>query len=231
MALGLHKNSQTSHADPHRQKVVAQTWWSLHNLEGLLSSMTGRPSMIRSDDITTPLPSDVSRHRDAHRSQHTQSMSYADAQVRIAIITQQILSKLYIERRAARSWAQMHALITSLMSDLDEWAVEALPQHESESCSISKHDSQQIMLRKLYCRTKILITRPSLRRIEECTEACTEDFSLFDREAAEVCIKTAQEVALLLPEEMHFKGVYENGPWWTLIHNSKYLYQHDMTPT
>ncbi|KAH3949739.1 hypothetical protein HBI24_125950 [Parastagonospora nodorum] len=219
LALGYHAHSQTSHTDPHRQSVVAQTWWSLHNLEGLLSSMTGRPSMVRSDEITTPLPSDVAERGSRHEDQRMPFMSYADAQVRIAVITQEVLSKLYTERRAARSWAQMHAIITSMMSELDEWAIEAVQPQEQEPRPLTEQDVQQIMLRKLYCRTKMFITRPSLRRIERCSEADTEEFDSFDREAAEACIKTAQEFTSLLPRDLNLKSVYEQGPWWVLMHN------------
>lgn len=222
LASGFHVYSQSLHTNPHRQQVVVQTWWSLHNLECLLSTIIGRPSMIQDYQVTTPLPSDVARNWVSHESHYTMRMHYPDAQVRIAMITQEVLSKLYTKRRAARSWAQMHAIITSMMSELDEWATEAVQQEDEELQSTSKHELRRSMLRKQYYRTKILITRPSLHRIERCTEAGTEDFDLFDQEAAEACITTAHEVASLLPKDMNPKAIYENGPWWTLTHNSNY---------
>lgn len=182
--------------------------------------------MIRSDEITTPLPSDVSERRSRHEDQRMPFMSYADAQVRIAVITQEVLSKLYTERRAARSWAQMHAIITSMMSELDEWAVEAVQQQGPKPRSLTEYDVQQFMLRKLYCRAKMFITRPSLRRIERCSEADTEEFDSFDQEAAEACIKTAQEFTSLLPRDLELKRLYEQGPWWMLVHNSMRAYQY-----
>jgi len=177
--------------------------------------------MIRSDEITTPLPSDVAERRSRHEDQRMPFMSYADAQVRIAVITQEVLSKLYTERRAARSWAQMHAIITSMMSELDDWAAEAVQQQVQEPRPLTEYDFQQMMLGKLYCRTKMFITRPSLRRIERCSEADTEEFDSFDQEAAGACIKTAQEFASLLPRNLDLKSLYEQGPWWILVHNSE----------
>ncbi|KAL5114188.1 hypothetical protein ACEQ8H_007936 [Pleosporales sp. CAS-2024a] len=192
---------------------------AIQNLECLLSSLTGRPSMIQSEQVTTPLPSTVTGIRGNPESHYTISMSYSDAQMRIAIITQRVLSNLYTERRADRSWAQMHIIMTSMMRELDEWAMEAAQQQDQKAQLTSGQEKHQVMLRKQYLRTKILITRPSLGRIERCAETGSEDFTRYDQETAEACIKTAQEVASSLPQDMDLNRVYEQGPWWTISHH------------
>jgi hypothetical protein len=178
--------------------------------------------MIRSDEVTIPLPSALKEHRDRRESHHATNMSVPDAQVRLATITQEVQFQLYTERRSVRSTAQMQAIMTSLLSELDECTIGAMQQHEKELQPTPKHDSQQLMLNMQYCRVKILITRPALRCIERCTEAGNEDFTPFDQDVADACIKTAQDVASLLPKEVDLKYIYETGPWWTLVHNSKH---------
>jgi hypothetical protein len=220
VALGLHTQSQSSLADPNREEIMVQTWWSLHNLDTLLSSITGRPSMLRSQEISTPFPSVVSEQ--GHLKEHMPATSFPDGQVRLAIITQNVLSRLYTKRRAVRYWAQVHQVMTSMMSELEEWASEAMPQNVELGHVTPDHEVQQVMLMKQYYRTKIFITRPALRRVERCFETGIDDFTPFDLEAAEACIQTAQDVIALLPEDVDLKAVYEKGPWWTIMHNSKH---------
>jgi hypothetical protein len=223
VAAGLHTQSQFSTADPTRKQALAQTWWSIHNLEIMLSSMVGRPSMICNEQVTTPLPSNLMDREARRGSNQTPSLAYSEGQVRLALITQQVLSKLYTEQRAMRSWPQIHAIISSLVTELDEWASEA-QAHTSEAIAADmSHDVQSVVIKKQYCRMKILITRPSLRRIERCVERGSEDFTAFDGEVAEACIQTAQEVVSLLPDDMDLKALYETEPWWTATHNGNLL--------
>jgi hypothetical protein len=225
IAFGVHAQSKTSAIEPQLKQAMAQTWWSLHNLESLLSSMTGRPCMLRSDDITTPFPSEIEDELRQQTCTNISALSFADAQVRLAVITQKVQSLLYTKRKTARSWAQTHAIISSMMSELDEWSSEAMVEHLEEPHTVAEHEMQQTMLRKQYYRTKILVTRPSLRRVERCFETGVDDLTPFDQEVAETCVQTAQDVASLLPEEVNLKLVYEKGPWWIVVHNSELEYQ------
>jgi hypothetical protein len=219
LAFGLHTRSQCSLADPKRKQTVAETWWSLYHLEGLLSTITGIPSMLRSDDSTTPFPSNLAELRRPKDPVRTLNTSFSDTQVQMTAITQSILSQLYVERRVTRSWTQIHNLMATMVSELDEWALEAMPP---DGEGPSAHEDQQVLLRKQYCRTKLLITRPALYRIERCAEAGTQDFTAFDYEAAEACIQTAQDMTDLLPDEFNLKTLYEKGPWWAVMHNSEW---------
>jgi hypothetical protein len=177
--------------------------------------------MLRSEDITTPVPSEVVEP--AHQKQATNPgiISYPDAQVRLAMIAQKTLWKLYTERRTARSWSQIHGVMTSLMLELEHWASEALPVYPEPSHTAPHSKFQHMMLKTQHYRMKILITRPALRRIERCSNPNTEDFTAIDQEAAETCIQTAQDVAALFPENLDAKVLYEMGAWWSVIHNSE----------
>jgi hypothetical protein len=176
--------------------------------------------MLHSEDITTPLPSEVLEPQHQKQAPNLRTMTYPDAQVRLAMIAQKTLWKLYTERRTARSWAQIHAVMTSLMLELEDWASDAMPQHSGAPHTAPNSEVQRMMLKNQHCRMKILITRPALRRIERCSDPNTEDFTALDQEAAEACIKTAQEMASLFPETLDAKMLYEKGPWWGVIHNS-----------
>lgn len=220
LASGLHTRSHYSLIDPKQEQVILNTWWSLHNLESLISSMTGMLPMLHSEHVTTPSPSAVAIFSQ-HNTTPTSSMAYSDAQIYLASISQEVLSNLYTERRTARPWSQIHSMMTSMQVELDNWALEAMPHPLEDSQSPSDHGAQYMMLKGQYYRVRILITRPSLRRIEQCTERCSENFTPSDQEFAETCIQTAQDVASLLPDEVNPRIIYEKGSWWTAVHRSE----------
>jgi len=178
--------------------------------------------MLRSDNITTSLPGEVNRALQQQSSIVGTITAFSDAQVRLSVTLQEILLQLYTKQRLPRTWAQTHRVIMSMMAELDDWSVEATSQLSEENHMIPNHQLHRTMLRKQYCRTKILITRPALYHVERCFATGIDELTPFDREVAEACIQTAQEVASLLPDEVDLKLVYENGPWWTMTHNSKY---------
>jgi hypothetical protein len=221
IALDLHTHNPDPSHDVEDEQNLNQTWWSLHNLDSLLCSLTGRPCMLRPEEVLTPLPREVVKGKGQQNSENTPSMAFPDAQVRLAIITQKTMSQLYTQRRTARPWAQTQATITSLTSELDEWALEAMLIHVQDLRSNPTLEKQHILLKKQYCRLKILITRPSVQLVERCYQAGTEDIAAFDLQAAEMCLRTAQDVTAILPDEVDLEVLYEKGPWWTIVHNSK----------
>jgi hypothetical protein len=246
-SLGLHvqqHDDQTVSA-ARRQSMIC-TWWSLHSLESLLSSITGRPSIIPNEDITTPLPGVLASSSDQHQQQQPQqtqqraatgtiNLDFLDADTNLNLLTQQIISNLYTQRRSAPSWDYLQQATVSLVGDLDKWAVDHLPELRSSQewnnnnpASYRQQQQQQqqqqregFLLKLQYYRLKILSTRPSLRRVERCFEAGTDDFNSLDQSVADTCVRAAQDVASLLVSEPHVKSLYEKGPWWTIVHNSK----------
>lgn len=219
IGLGLHTHSQTSTLEPHRRQLAIQTLWTLYNLDNFISSITGRPNMLRIEDITTALPSEISGQQPP--KDIVQPSPFLDMQVRMATITQRVLTKLYTEQREARSWSRIHTIIPTLLGELDAWAQEAMLDSLELVNSMVDHEVQQTTMKKQYCRIKILITRPALRRIELCFHHGTEDFTAFDLETAEACIMTAHDVAALFPQEINLRIMYETGPWWHIAHNSE----------
>jgi hypothetical protein len=123
LALGLHLRNEDPAADSTKKEVLMRIWWSLHSIECLISSITGRPPIISSEDCTVPIPEasfddeqpaskrGQSNHAD-HKSQHTTSQTsssagsgeYLVSTIKIKLLTQRVLTSLYAPRTAARSW-------------------------------------------------------------------------------------------------------------------------------
>lgn len=63
LAVGLHLRNEDPDAPPGRKETLARIWWSLHSVECLLSSITGRPCIIANEDCTVPLPQPLPEER------------------------------------------------------------------------------------------------------------------------------------------------------------------------
>ncbi|KAI4647246.1 uncharacterized protein J4E79_010397 [Alternaria viburni] len=217
-SLGLHVQQDDQSVSAARRQSMVCTWWSLHALESMLSSITGRPSIIPNEDITTPLPSAV--NSDQTQSVPVSNLDFLDADIHLNLLTQQIISNLYTQRRSAPSWDYVQQMTISLCEHLDKWAFEYIPQVHSEDRNPARMQQRDIFLLKLqYYRLKVLTTRPSLRRIERCFQAGTDDFNSLDQSVAESCVQAARDVASLLANEPNVRSLYEKGPWWTIVHN------------
>jgi hypothetical protein len=219
LALKFHVHDERSVTENQQRKAISETWWSLYCLESILSSITGRPCMLRNEDITAPLPSDFAATGGKDNSTTSRTMSYEDANVQLATLTQRVSSKLYTERRVTRAWTQIQASITSLLLELDDWALEAMPEHLQGADATPEVQHQQLLLKKQYYRLRLLITRPCLCRFEQCHDLNTGIHTSLDRALAELCIQTAQDEVSLLPDPIDLKLLYEKGPWWTVVHN------------
>jgi len=56
-AAGLHLRNEDITIPINKKRATAQTWWALHSIECILTSITGRPRVIERKDCTVPLPS------------------------------------------------------------------------------------------------------------------------------------------------------------------------------
>ncbi|KAL1801751.1 hypothetical protein ACET3X_002093 [Alternaria dauci] len=217
-SLGLHVQTDDESVSPAQRHSMICTWWSLHSLDSLLSSIMGRPSIMPNDEITTPLPDTCSPGRS--QSAGIVSFDFLNAETHLNLLTQRIISRLYTQRKSAPSWDHLRQITVSLVGDLDKWAVSYIPQLHSQEWKLAHKQQREVFLLKLqYHRMKILSTYPSLRRIERCFEAGTDDFNSLDESVAETCVRAAQNVASLLSAESQITNVYKKGPWWTIVHN------------
>lgn len=225
LSLGLHVQQEDYSMSAARQQSRVDTWWSLHALESLLGSITGRPSTLPGDEITTPSSKaffDAISGTYGQGAPRTTNIAFLDADSNLHIITQQVISSLYTQRKLVPPWSHIQRKMVALVGDLDKWVVDCVPHFHSENWAMDYAQQRNNSLLKLqyYC-VKILITRPSLRRIERSTESGSGEFTSLDQSMAEACIQAAIDVVALLGTVPDIATLYEKGPWWTIVHNGK----------
>jgi hypothetical protein len=122
MSLGLHLRNEVPGVDANRKETLEKMWWSLHSIETLVSSITGRPPTISIEDTTVPSPKEsspsdqpaskrslnnaaqMSSEASSRASSSTIPVDYLNSNLNIALLTQKALSGLYSPRIATRSW-------------------------------------------------------------------------------------------------------------------------------
>ncbi|KAF2853841.1 hypothetical protein T440DRAFT_389569 [Plenodomus tracheiphilus IPT5] len=246
LALGLHlRNEDPSLNDAEREPLV-RTWWCLHTIECLVSSITGRPPVIASEDCTVPLPKiSISKTKDAseggarrglrRRMEYKSSSSNASPEevtssttdsryllshIDVANISQKVLLSLYSPRTAAENWVYVQNRVTELLKDLEEWAKVALPSDAAkwDPARPVTQSRDRFLLQISYLSNKILITRPCLCRIERRISGESDSSINFNVRSAETCVEAARELATLFPDQPDPAFIYSQGPWWDVVH-------------
>ncbi|KAF1961012.1 hypothetical protein CC80DRAFT_513688 [Byssothecium circinans] len=243
MSLGLHLRNEDPSVPPAKKAMLARTWWGLHAIECLLSSITGRPCVLACEDSTVALLNEFAdddalpigstkgkskahqpltpSYSDSHTRRIGKVDTYLDAHVSLGLITQQLLATLYAPRVASQPWSYIEKKIPSLLAELEEWRTHALPVENGQLMNPFQPpdgDREYTLLQFYYCSTKILITRPCLCRSERRSNNNGNTTVGFIRTTAAQCIQAAQEMASLLPDQPNIEGLYENTPWWSLVH-------------
>ncbi|KAJ4992890.1 hypothetical protein SVAN01_01594 [Stagonosporopsis vannaccii] len=238
MSLGLHLRYEVPGADTSKKETLVRTWWSLHSIECLMSSITGRPPIIPIEDSTVPLPKEyrtetepaskrtttsrarvVSPEESSRWSSSAIGHDYLRNTVSIAILTQKVLSGLYAPRTAIQSWQVIQSRIKDLLQELDEWSGRALSGTRSPGDSNSSQNEREYMLLQMhYWSTKILITRPCLCRTERRIKNQSDDSATFNAGMAKICVASARALTGLLPDKPDPKFVYTKAPWWNIVH-------------
>jgi hypothetical protein len=183
-------------------------------------------STLRSNPILPALSSAQSQARQFPNSIETATNpdSFVNAYVRLDLIQHKILSNLYSARPAIHSWKHMQKEISSLTTELNEWALQALPHGSFSAASIAEPclGREQSVLHFCYLSAKICITRPCLCRLDRCPKGQSEESAEFNWRTAEACVQAALDLASLLPEPLNPRWIYEKGPWWSSVHMSKF---------
>ncbi|KZM20197.1 DNA binding [Ascochyta rabiei] len=240
LALGLHLRNEDPNADETTKEMLLRTWWSLHSIECLVSTVTGRPPVIANEDCTVPLPKILPgdlrytsegfqrpSKRKSRQSLETNSYpisshdagQYLIGTISISLLTQKVLTQLYAPRTAVHSWQEIQVKIKGLLSDLEGWAAESLSEHHMQgSPKQSRIAREQLLLWMSYWSTKILITRPCLCRTERRIKNESGKSAHFNSEMAETCIKSARALTALFPDEPDIDFIYGKAPWWNTVH-------------
>jgi len=146
--------------------------------------------------------------------------TFLGASVAMSIITEKGLSKLYSPQTSVNSWKQIQKEIDALSKELDGWAT-ALPAglRPVHSAHESRVQREQLLLSFQYYSAKVLIYRPCLCRLEQHITGQSEASADFNQKTAEACVQAAQAMTTLLPDEPDLAFVYEQCPWWCIVHN------------
>jgi hypothetical protein len=217
---------------------MARIWWTLSSIECVLTVITGRPRAIAANDCTVPPPGVMETDTQTSPRDVTtpssavsrMSISTGDpgldsfdvAYVKLDVLMDKILSGLYSARKSATSWKQVQGVITSLLEELDTWALQSLSQKPYGGTGTSKPDMnrEQLLLHFNYQNAKICITRPCLCRLDQRIKGQSEQSARFNQKMAETCINAALNTASLLPDDPDPHWFYEQGPWWFATHSS-----------
>lgn len=238
MSLGLHLRNEVPGADASKKETLISTWWSLHSIECLLSSITGRPPIISIEDSTVPLPrgpsteleppskrntSERARYKSSEGNSRTSSCGsmddYFKRTVHIALLTQKALSGLYAPRTAVQSWQEIQGRIHDLLQELEVWSRSALSRNRSPDDATPEQIAREHMLLQMqYWSTKILITRPCLCRTERRIANQSDASANFNTEMARTCVASARALTELFPDEPDLKPIYAKAPWWNIVH-------------
>lgn len=147
--------------------------------------------------------------------------SFLGARVTMGLIMQKVLSRLYSPQTTVNSWKQIQEEIKSLSEELDEWVTAALPEELRPVNSIQESDTQRerLLLSFQYHSAKLLIYRPCLCHIERRIKGQSDASASFNEKTAEACVQAAQAVTQLFPDEPDCSFIYQQSPWWCIVHN------------
>jgi hypothetical protein len=227
LAVGLHLRNDDSSASPFVKESLVQLWWSINSIESQVCVLIGRPCIILNDACTVPLPQgttllETTSSYTANQGGKGPTMhtTFLRARIRITIIMQKALSKLYSPRISTESWERTHALVTTLTSELDEWAKAVPPEGFSPVDSIQDHDVQheQSLLNFHYYSARLLISRPSLCRLERRIKGQSHASAAFNHKTARACVQAAQAITRLFPDQPDWMFVCQRSPWWCIVH-------------
>jgi len=146
--------------------------------------------------------------------------SFLKTNVQIGLITQDAMAELYSGKVATKSWKQAQQAMTGLCEQLEAWLA-SLPAglNFSQPGSGISLQRERLILKMQYIGTKILITRPSLCRLDRRIVNQSKASDNFNKQTAQICVGAAVAMADLLPEEVDATYLYKIGPWWSIVHN------------
>ncbi|KAF2462958.1 C6 transcription factor-like protein [Lindgomyces ingoldianus] len=150
--------------------------------------------------------------------------SYFKALVQMGIITQDVISTLYSAGTMIRTPEEIQQSTIELGQRIDEWILSLPPEFnfqtkwpDSDSQS-QNFNRERMLLGWHFFSARILLTRPSLGGLGHGMKDPNVPDS-FTRRMASTCIDAARATVDLLPDQPNPLFLYENGPWWCIVHN------------
>jgi hypothetical protein len=256
-AAGFHLRNDDLNIPFGQKRGVAQTWWALHSIECIITSITGRPRVICWNDCTVPLLNQLvegssrkSRSTQQLSTSHSKSATsvssltsgqgrasqgpadtvahldtFLNAWSNLDVMQHKALTSLYSARTVTHSWKHMQREISSLMTELSEWAQEAIPNglFRKSATERPRQQREKSLLYFYHQSVKIYVTRPCLCRVDRRIKGQSAESARFNQDTADACVQAALDLTSWLPDPTNPQWIYENGPWWSSVHISKYM--------
>lgn len=148
------------------------------------------------------------------------SGSYFKAAVQLSIITHCILTSLYNPSTTIRSAVEIQQEMAHLNDRLDQWTL-TLPQEFNFEIPVSNtsmsFSRERMILGFQLCSAKILLGRICLNPRRQAWREGHE--ATFARRMGNSCVEAARTVTDLLPKDPNSQFIYDQGPWWCIVHH------------
>ncbi|PVH92419.1 hypothetical protein DM02DRAFT_635376 [Periconia macrospinosa] len=230
-ALGLHVRNEDQTTSAYQKETLLRLWWGLYSLEGLLSTILGRPSFVRESCCSAPLPLPLATEQLSNEvlnlpvyqqiragytgqdvflpasatSDPTNAGSYLKSKVRVDMIMQKAMTQLYSNTVITKSWRDAQLSISSLLNELEAWSI-SLPfaMNFARGNTDTSFLGARLRLQMHYIGAKILITRPCLCRFDSRTATRPRAPDNFTKQTAQACVGAAKEMVDLFPDHSDF---------------------------
>lgn len=147
------------------------------------------------------------------------SGSYFKAAVQLSIITQSILTSLYSASTMVRSAGENQHEMAQLGQRLDQWVL-SLPKELDFQSPVNgasmTFSRERMLLRFQLCGARMLLGRPCLNSRRQAWREGDE--ATFARQMGNSCIDAAKTIVEFLPDEPSAHFIYNQGPWWCIVH-------------
>lgn len=139
--------------------------------------------------------------------------------VKLTLIMNQVLSRLYRVRDQEKAWKQTQMIMVDLEGALSNWHQD-LPiafdfSRQNRDREWSRHRNS---LGLFYHSTKVIMYRPCLSRFDQRGLKQSRAAAEFNRSTATKGVLAAMDMLRLLPDQPDPFHTYNCSPWWCLVH-------------
>ncbi|KAK2629502.1 hypothetical protein QTJ16_000322 [Diplocarpon rosae] len=153
------------------------------------------------------------------------SSTYFIYRTQLAIISHEIVTKLYCAATIKEKWAEVQETINKIDNRLEAWA-ENLPSEfslEFDRWDEPDWSDPQVLprmgLAMLYNSSRMILFRPFLCRFEGRIASQSERSKHFNRKSVEMCIHSARTMINLIGwSARNVEKLYAISPWWCTLH-------------
>jgi hypothetical protein len=148
------------------------------------------------------------------------SGSFFKVAVQLSIITQSVLTSLYTTSTILRSGSENQHEMAQLSQRIDQWVL-SLPRDFNFQDPMNDGNMlfsrERLLLGFQLCGARMLLGRQCLKSPKQSWREGAE--ATFARRMGNSCIEAAKTVVDFLPDEPNARFIYDQGPWWCIVHH------------